>query len=398
MNLKRKATAILLALFMTLTPLFPALAADSGETEIVIKPGFGQSEARSMLDMINAFRTGDEAFYWNQDNTEQMLSGGDPLVYSYALEEIAMQRAAEVALSFSHTRPDNRGCFSATTADGIQSWGENIAAGSATAAGAFKQWREDNEKYAGQGHRRNMLNPSYRAFGVGHVTLNGTHYWVQEFGYQQDSAPRTEALDLPRATSITVSTARLASAGNVTVSPESVTVQAGERVAVPTAGASVQLSDAWPGGSTTVDVKPVWKSDNESVCTVDGQEVVGVAAGSATLSAEVLGKSLSVSVTVGGGGGGNSGGDDPAPVVYAITDAVTNNGNLSVTLTNPAAVTVAVAYFDTNGQFLSANLRDVEASAGSVEVALSPDAKTARVMLYDNDCRPVCDPFEAKLG
>ena len=372
MNLKRKATAMLLALFMTLTPLFPALAADSGETEIVIKPGFGQSEARSMLDMINA------------------LSGGDPLVYSYALEEIAMQRAAEVALSFSHTRPDNRGCFSATTADGIQSWGENIAAGSATAAGAFKQWREDNEKYAGQGHRRNMLNPSYRAFGVGHVTLNGTHYWVQEFGYQQDSAPRTEALDLPRATSITVSTARLASAGNVTVSPESVTVQAGERVAVPTAGASVQLSDAWPGGSTTVDVKPAWKSDNASVCAVDGQEVVGEAAGSATLSATVLGKSVTVPVTVGGG--------DPAPVVYAISDAVANNGNLSVTLTNPDAATLAVACFAASGQFLSANLWSVQADAGSVEIGLSSDAETARVVMFDGECRPLCASFEATIA
>lgn len=398
MKLKRKATAVLLALFMALTPLFPAYAADDGETEIVVKPTFGQTDARSMLDMINTFRTGDEAFYWNESNTAYVTSKGEPLSYSYALEEIAMQRAAEVALSFSHTRPDGTSCFTATAANGATSWGENIAAGSSTASGAFKQWREDDDDYSGQGHRRNMLNPEYSAIGIGHVVLNGTHYWTQEFSFDTDSAPETAALDTERATSVTVSAARLASVENVTATPDSVTVQAGERAAVPVASASVQLSGAWPGGSTTVDVTPVWTSDNASVCTVDGQELVGVAAGSATLSAEVLGKSLSVSVTVGGGGGGNSGGDDPAPVVYAITDAVTNNGNLSVTLTNPAAVTVAVAYFDANGQFLSANLRDVEASAGSVEVALSPDAKTARVMLYDNDCRPVCDPFEAKLG
>lgn len=627
MKLKQKATAMLLALFMTLTALFPAFAADGGQTEIVVNPKFGQSDARSMLDMINTFRTGDEAFYWNETNTGYVTSKGEPLAYSYALEEIAMQRAAEVALSFSHTRPDGTSCFTATAANGATSWGENIAAGSSTASGAFKQWREDDDDYSGQGHRRNMLNPQYSAIGIGHVVLNGTHYWTQEFSFDTDSAPQTTHLDTQRATSVTVSAARLASVGSVTATPDSVTVQAGERVAVPAVSASVQLSEAWPGGSTTVDVTPVWTSDNASVCTVDGQELVGVAVGSATLSATVLGKSLSVSVTV---GGGSSGGGDPAPadgvyailyddgmlvfqngntpesgknvtktypvdlsaiyytfdgfniflktpwcnevesvrvvnfadkispmstacwfyqcdnlerveniqnldtsnvtnmnwmfsmcksltaldvshfdtanvtsmramfyhcpfttldvshwdtakvtdmccmfqecyslktiyasgkfttasvpeteddnshnmfdnctslvggngtkysskhmdkeyaridtastpgyftdknapapVVYAITDAVTNNGNLSVTLTNPAAVTVAVAYFDTNGQFLSANLRDVEASAGSVEVTLSPNAKTARVMLYDNDCRPVCDPFEVKLG
>ena len=392
MKLKQKATAILLALFMMLTPLFPAYAADGGQTEIIVKPTFGQTDARAMLDMINTFRTGDEAFYWNESNTAYVTSKGEPLVYSYALEKSAMQRAAEVALSFSHTRPDGSTCFTALVLDNAYTWGENIAAGSSTAAGAFKQWREDDDDYSGQGHRRNMLNPDFRAIGIGHVTLNGAHYWVQEFSDETDGGAQTEALDTERATAVTVSPARLASAENVTATPDSVTVQAGGRVAVPTVSASVKLSDAWPGDSTTVDVTPVWTSDNASVCTVDGQELVGVAAGSATLSATVLGKSLSVSVTVGGGG------DDPAPVVYAITDAVTNNGNLSVTLTNPAAVTVAVAYFDTNGQFLSANLRDVEASAGSVEVALSPNAKTARVMLYDNDCRPVCDPFEAKLG
>ena len=219
MKLKQKATAMLLALFMALTPLFPAFAADGGETEIIVTPTFGQTDARSMLDMINTFRTGDEAFYWNETNTGYVTSKGEPLAYSYALEEIAMQRAAEVALSFSHTRPDGTSCFTATSYDilsSVQSWGENIAAGSSTAEGAFKQWREDNDKYSGQGHRRNMLNPEYSVVGIGHVTLNGTHYWVQEFGFEQDLAPATTALDTQRATSVTVSAARLANVGSMT--------------------------------------------------------------------------------------------------------------------------------------------------------------------------------------
>ena len=36
--------------------------------------------------------------------------------------------------------------------------GENIAAAQTTAAEANLGWREDDEPYAGQGHRRNMLS------------------------------------------------------------------------------------------------------------------------------------------------------------------------------------------------------------------------------------------------
>ena len=35
------------------------------------------------------------------------------LKYDYELERVAMQRAAEIALSYGHTRPDDSGCFTA---------------------------------------------------------------------------------------------------------------------------------------------------------------------------------------------------------------------------------------------------------------------------------------------
>ena len=46
-----------------------------------------------------------------------------------ALLDVAMQRAAEVALYFSHTRPDGSSCFSAT--DKMEA--ENIAGGQSSA-------------------------------------------------------------------------------------------------------------------------------------------------------------------------------------------------------------------------------------------------------------------------
>ena len=87
-----------------------------------------------------------------------------------------------------------------------------------------------------------------------------------------------------------------------------------------------------------------------------------------------------------------------ALVDYKITAAVTENGNLSVTLSNPGAATLAVSYFDANGKFIIAQLQDVPANAGTVALALSADAKTARVMLLDNALCPLCAAYGADVG
>ena len=63
--------------------------------------------ARSMLAYINEFRTGEDAWYWEADNTTKTyVTGLSPLKYDYDLEAVAMLRASEIAVKFSHTRPD----------------------------------------------------------------------------------------------------------------------------------------------------------------------------------------------------------------------------------------------------------------------------------------------------
>ena len=175
--MKRRFLSAIAAVCL-IVALWPAAARADDNDDITLSPTFGQTEARSMLDLINAFRTGNEAYYWNESNTATVESRGAPLVYSYALEEIAMQRAAEIALSFSHTRPDATRCFTALASDGTRSWGENIAAGTSTPSAAFTLWRKDNENYSGQGHRRNMLSTRFQTVGVGHAVVGGTHFWV----------------------------------------------------------------------------------------------------------------------------------------------------------------------------------------------------------------------------
>ena len=87
-----------------------------------------------------------------------------------------------------------------------------------------------------------------------------------------------------------------------------------------------------------------------------------------------------------------------APADYKITAAVTENENLSVTLSNPGAATLAVSYFDANRKFVSVRLLDVPADAGTVALALSADAKTARVMLLDGALCPLCAAYGVALA
>ena len=194
----KKIAKFILVVFIFISLIIPSCltAAAAGTTEISLEVKYGQTEARSMLDMINSFRTGSEAWEWNSSNAEKIHKNNlSKLEYDYKLEEIAMQRAAEIAVSFSHTRPDGTSCFTAFNGSGNTYYGENIAACYSTASAAFIAWREDNEKYSGQGHRRNMLNANYTQVGIGHAYVNGRHYWVQEFGNKHSSTPATSAND-----------------------------------------------------------------------------------------------------------------------------------------------------------------------------------------------------------
>ncbi|MBQ9618057.1 MAG: hypothetical protein IJR48_06790 [Oscillibacter sp.] len=83
---------------------------------------------------------------------------------------------------------------------------------------------------------------------------------------------------------------------------------------------------------------------------------------------------------------------DVCEIVSAARD---RDGKLSVTLTNPNRVTLAVSYFDAREKFVSAALQDVAADAGAVSVDIPAGAASARVALFDTDCRPLCTAFEA---
>jgi uncharacterized protein YkwD len=78
---------------------------------------------------------------------------------------------------FSHTNPNREEPWDRVRAAGgnFGFAGENIAMGYATAERTHTGWMNS------PGHRRNILNRSYRRIGVGFADCNGGNYWTQVF-------------------------------------------------------------------------------------------------------------------------------------------------------------------------------------------------------------------------
>ena len=240
---------------------------------------FGQSEARGMLDDVNAFRTGGDAWAWNWDDSEKVWYDGlSPLNYDYGLEAEAMRRAYEIGLLYSHDGPDGLSWFRRS----VHSYGENIAFGYTSANSVYMAWREDEDPYDGQGHRRNMLGREYDAIGIGHAIVNGYHCWVQEFGYStgvaataaNDSAAIVEtelSPDYVRGYELDVDTSNLVLPYN-----GSLPLPAAE-------------TDLWCSAYTTTWVKPTnaeisWTCSDNTRAQIVGNTLQGLKAGHVTLT------------------------------------------------------------------------------------------------------------------
>lgn len=276
---------------------FDVAATDTARVSIGVK--YGQTEARSMLSMVNKFRTGDDAWAWNESDTVKVRYGGlNKLTYDYGLERVAKLRAAEIALSYSHTRPNGSSCFTAYAGGSYR--GENIAAGYTTAKSVFAAWQETDEPYSGQGHRRNMLSGNFTAVGMGHVVFNGYHYWVQEFCSPTLDTAKTVADDSKRSVTLDVATSAV-TRRVATAAPSSIAVNVGKSVALPSASAALGTAGTWPTGLAPVKAAaPKWSSGNASVVEVSGGKAKGLKAGSTKLAANVsiAGSAVKVSVPV----------------------------------------------------------------------------------------------------
>ena len=110
-------------------------------------------------------------------NTDRMKAGLQPYKYDLRLEKAAMVRSKEIAVKFSHERPDGTSCGTAVTQAGAGSpTDENIGMGTSSAAEVMKAWMDS------LGHKIAILSKNNTHIGVGYYK----GHWVQTFSDNPD--------------------------------------------------------------------------------------------------------------------------------------------------------------------------------------------------------------------
>lgn len=178
-------------------------------------------------------------------------------------------RAPELVKLFEHTRPDGTACFTALDEAGVNYYmaGENIAAGSSTAAGVMEMWMNS------PGHKANILHKSFTHIGVACVKSGSSYYWVQMF--VSSSTPSSGTGTAP--------------AVSVEISPSTLELTAGETGSVTAKAVNTSAS-------------VTYTSSNQTVATVNRStgKITAKKAGTAviTASVSVQGKSYTAQCTV----------------------------------------------------------------------------------------------------
>ena len=296
--MKKKLVAWILTILMVLMLVPMSNVKAAGADEIVtlhLSLDYGQSEARTIFNMINQMRTSStDAWYWNLDNTTKITCNNlKELQYDYDLEKIAMVRAKEIALSYDHTRPNGQSCFTAYDIS-CSDMGENIAAGQTSAVSVNKAWREDDKSYSGQGHRRNMLSGNFNCVGIGHVYYNGFHYWVEEFANRSSvNTNATVADDNKQTVSVEVLKSNIESL-DVPLNQTDYNIKTGDSVLVEISANSntiAKVKDNWPSGKAPIiDTLQIGVADS-AIASYSNNKLTGIREGNTNLTAK-LGDSI----------------------------------------------------------------------------------------------------------
>lgn len=281
-----------------------------GETEreqpitIGVTATYGQTEARRQLALVNEFRTGKDAWYWNEDNETKTVfntSGEDSLgllEYDYDLERTAMLRAMEIVLYFEHERPV--GGYAWDLYEHL--WAsENIGIGYGmytTSESIFQGWREDDEDYIGQDHRRNMLDPDVTAMAAAYVHFGGYHFWVQLFRSPTGSTQETAAVDSEETVSVEVLPSLIddfrlsASERRLIMLPEL-------SKPIPELTMELRLSQTWPQDKHyPVTVPYTWSVEDPSIAEISDGRIRGLQCGATSLVATAASMDKTISIPI----------------------------------------------------------------------------------------------------
>ena len=168
-RLAKKIAAAVFCLVMTVS-MCMGVSVKAATSSVTVTGTCDYTEANAVLAKLNALR-------------ESL--GLDDLVLDSTLQTCAMKRAAEIQISFSHTRPDGTECFTIMSPYGYDAYagGENIAMGQNDADEVMNDWTNSS------GHYANMTNSIYKSVGIGcFYTDGGDISWVQIFSSKKGDA------------------------------------------------------------------------------------------------------------------------------------------------------------------------------------------------------------------
>lgn len=308
------SVVIFVGIFGMNTARIPRASADTDSVVTAhVQVTHGQTVCRDMLNQINAFRQGEDAWAWDENNQKETYADLEGLNYDYALEKIAMMRAIEIAVSYSHTRPNGQSCFTAFTDSFSNGYkGENIAAGYTSADAVFQGWLETDQDYAGQGHRRNMLNRNFKSIGIAHVKYNGIDYWVQNFSSQSSGAAQTVADDTTIVEEVDILSANITA---IQMNKTSYQFIQGDTVSLSEWKLQASINGYWSYSSAACPLEDLYEvtiEDDQIVSQQDGI-LLAKAAGTTKVIFTAFGLETQMQITVTDAGG--SAGATEAPEV-----------------------------------------------------------------------------------
>ena len=225
---------------------------------------------------ISGKRLYDEAYkIFELVNQERAKEGLPALVFDEKVTELAMRRAAECQVYYSHTRPNGTKCFTIND-DNYYSEGylkgENIAIGYQSAEAVMNGWMNS------PGHKANILATGQQSIGIGAYVSGNTISWCQLFAANSGNSvtERNQVNTLETIEILVTPTSTCFESGS-----KEITVKIGETVTLD----MLQLSNLSYGWSRCY-VKPVIKvKSGGNTITLDKNtlKVTGKAKGDAVL-------------------------------------------------------------------------------------------------------------------
>ena len=281
---------------------------------------FDQEYARGMLSKVNKFRTDkSQAWAWDPtDTVKEYYTNLKAYTYDYQLEQIAMQRATELAVYYGHTRPNGKDWYTAHTTytpEAGYSIGENVAVGQDTIDQVFNGWLETNFPYAGQSHRRNMLGGiehRHTSMAVACFVYEGIKFWCMLFRSTNINPTPTTVSTQPADYSVDLTSDFIAkdSSGKYRITLakqyDNYVLNLGdvrnfsliEGTLITTNPVVFEDQAQQKPFPMPVKFTPSITTSNSRVITVSGTTLTAVNAGTAVLTATVLGQSIQVNATV----------------------------------------------------------------------------------------------------